>query len=52
MRAMRRPKRKLANLKAKTEHKLARSRRRGAKAKRWAKAIERYEALIEAAGGG
>lgn len=51
MRAMERPKRKLANLKAKTEQKLSRSRRRGPKAKRWNQAIERFESMVAKAEG-
>lgn len=47
MRAMNRPTRKLQNLIAKSERKTSRSRRNGAKAKRWKKQIEQYRPLVE-----
>jgi hypothetical protein len=44
---MQRPSRKLQNLVAKAERKLVRSRRPGAKAKRWRQQIDRFTALVE-----
>jgi len=51
-RAMKRPSRKLKNLQAKTERKKARSRRPGAKAKRWTQAIEQYKPIVDGTGDG
>ncbi len=51
-RAMNRPSRKLTNLQAKTDRKKARSRRPGAKAKRWAQAIAQYKPIVDGTGDG
>ena len=50
MRPMHRPTRKHRNLVAKTERKIARSRRTGAKAKRWKKQLEQYQPLVQDGG--
>jgi hypothetical protein len=44
---MQRSSRKLRNLVAKTDRKVARSRRPGSKAKRYKQQIERYTAVVE-----
>ena len=52
VRAMNRPSRKLNNLQAKTDRKKARSRRPGAKAKRWGRALEQYKPIVDGTGDG
>jgi hypothetical protein len=52
VRAMNRPSRKLKNLMAKTDTKKARSRRPGAKAKRWGRAIDQYKPIVDGTGDG
>lgn len=52
MRAMGRPSRKLTNLIAKTDRKDARSRKPGAKGKRWKKAIAQYKPIVDGTGDG
>jgi hypothetical protein len=52
VRAMNRPARKLKNLVAKTDQKMARSRRPGAKAKRWGLAIAQYKPIVDGTGDG
>ena len=49
---MQRPARKLKNLQAKNERKVARSRRPGAKSKRWKAAIGQYQPIVDGTGDG